>query len=165
MEQLPEASRRLVAEAARRGVVLDVRVFPEGTKTAVDAARAVGCPVGAIVKSLVFVVSGGDDRRRPVVALLPGDRRLEPVLLAEAAGGDRAERATLEEVREATGFAAGGTPPFGHRRPLDVYADPALRRHDPVWAAGGTPTTVFPVTLQELDLLARPVWTPLSREP
>ena len=59
-----------------------------------------------------------------------------------------------DEVREATGYAAGGTPPFGHLNPLRVFADPALRRHDPVWAAAGTPTTVFPISIEDLDRLA-----------
>jgi Cys-tRNA(Pro) deacylase len=131
----------------------NVHVFPEGTKTADDAARAIGCDVSAIVKSLVFCV---DDE--PVVALVPGDLRLDTGKLASAAGGEKARRASLDEVREATGFAAGGTPPFGHARPLRVFADPALRRNDPVWAAAGTPTTVFPISLDDLHRLADPVW-------
>ncbi len=72
-------------------------------------------------------------------------------------------RATPDEAREATGFAVGGTPPFGHARDLPVYADDALRRHDPVWAAGGTPTTVFPISLVDLERVATPVWGELSR--
>ncbi len=127
------------------GLEMDVRRFPAGTKTAVQAAAAVGCDVAAIVKSLVFVV---DDE--PVVALVPGDRRLDTERLARAAGGVRARRATLDEVREATGFAAGGTPPFGYPRPLRVFADPLLARHDPVWAAAGTPDTVFPIAVGDL---------------
>jgi prolyl-tRNA editing enzyme YbaK/EbsC (Cys-tRNA(Pro) deacylase) len=151
---LPNASRRLLD-----AVHLDaeIAVFPEGTKTAEDAARAIGCPVSAIVKSLVFVV---DDE--PVVALVPGDLRLEPTRLAEAAGGHSSRRASLEEVREATGYAAGGTPPFGHATDLRVFADPALRRNDPVWAAAGTPTTVFPISISDLDRLAGPVWVTVT---
>jgi prolyl-tRNA editing enzyme YbaK/EbsC (Cys-tRNA(Pro) deacylase) len=140
-------------------VALDSEIleFPEGTKTAEDAARAIGCPVSAIVKSLVFVV---DDE--PVVALVPGDLRLDTAALAAAAGGGKARRADLQEVREATGFAAGGTPPFGHARNLRVFADPALRRNDPVWAAAGTPSTVFPISLEDLDRLATPVWVTVT---
>jgi len=132
-------------------------VFPEGTKTAVDAAAAVGCPVSAIVKSLVFVVDG-----QPVVALVPGDLRLDTARLADAAGGSEARRASLEEVRDATGYAAGGTPPFGHVTDLRVFADPALRRNDPVWAAAGTPTTVFPISISDLDRLATPTWVTIT---
>jgi len=152
--ELPRASRRLFDSVA---LDAEIRVFPEGTKTAEDAAKAVGCPVSAIVKSLVFVV---DDE--PVVALVPGDLRLDTSRLAEAAGGESARRASLEEVREATGYAAGGTPPFGHARQLRVFADPELRRNDPVWAAAGTPTTVFPISLSDLDRLASPVWVTVT---
>ena len=152
--ELPSASRRLLDSV---GFEADVHFFPEGTKTAEDAARAIGCEVAAIVKSLVFVVD--DD---PVVALVPGDLRLDTANLAAAAGGMIAERASLEQVREATGFAAGGTPPFGHARPLRVFADPALERHDPVWCAAGTPTTVFPISLADLDRLASPTWVEVT---
>jgi prolyl-tRNA editing enzyme YbaK/EbsC (Cys-tRNA(Pro) deacylase) len=151
---LPEASRRVFESVEFEP---DVHLFPEGTKTAADAARAIGCDVSAIVKSLVFFV---DDE--PVVALVPGDLRLDTTRLASVVGGASARRASLEEVREVTGFAAGGTPPFGHARPLRVFADPALRRNNPVWAAAGTPTTVFPISIEELDRLAAPVWTTVT---
>ena len=155
---LPPASRR-VADAARTlGLELDIHQFPEGTKTAADAAAAIGCPVAAIVKSLVFVVG-----EEPVVALVPGDLMLDLAKLEAAAGTAPARRATLEEVRDATGFAAGGTPPFGHAQALRVFADEALRRNEPVWAAGGTPTTVFPITLDDLDRSAKPIWGELSK--
>jgi prolyl-tRNA editing enzyme YbaK/EbsC (Cys-tRNA(Pro) deacylase) len=147
----------VVAAAAELGLHLDVREFPEGTRTAAEAAAAIGCDVSAIVKSLVFVV--GD---RPVVALVPGDRRLDPARLAAAAGGTGARRATLDEVRAATGFAAGGTPPFGHDTPVAVYADPALRRHAEVWAAAGTPTTVFPISPPRLAEAAGARWADIS---
>jgi prolyl-tRNA editing enzyme YbaK/EbsC (Cys-tRNA(Pro) deacylase) len=148
--ELPNASRRLFETV---DVDPQVHMFPEGTKTAEDAANAIGCHVSAIVKSLVFVV--GDE---PVVALVPGDLRLDTARLSEAAGGGEVRRASLDEVREATGFAAGGTPPFGHTSSLRVFADPALKRNDPVWAAAGTPTTVFPISISDLDRLASPVW-------
>jgi Cys-tRNA(Pro) deacylase len=148
---------RVIAAARDRGLSIEVSAFPEGTKTAVDAAAAIGCDVAAIVKSLVFTVDG-----EPVVALVPGDRRLDTEALAQVAGGEKAARAPLELVREATGYAAGGTPPFGHARPLRVFADEALRRHDPVWAAGGTPSTVFPLSLDDLDRIAAPVWADIS---
>jgi len=140
------------------GLELDIHQFPEGTKTAADAAAAIGCPVAAIVKSLVFVVG-----EEPVVALVPGDLMLDLTKLEEAAATAPARRATLEEVRDATGFAAGGTPPFGHAQTLRVFADEALRRNEPVWAAGGTPTTVFPITLDDLDRSAKPIWGRLSK--
>jgi prolyl-tRNA editing enzyme YbaK/EbsC (Cys-tRNA(Pro) deacylase) len=148
-----------VVEAAdAMGLQLEIHQFPEGTKTAADAAAAIGCPVAAIVKSLVFVVG-----QEPVVALVPGDLMLDLPKLEAIAGTSPARRATLDEVRTATGFAAGGTPPFGHAQTLRVFADEALRRNDPVWAAGGTPTTVFPISQDDLDRSAKPIWGDLSR--
>jgi prolyl-tRNA editing enzyme YbaK/EbsC (Cys-tRNA(Pro) deacylase) len=152
--ELPRASRRLLESV---DLDAEIMVFPEGTKTAEDAAGAIGCPVSAIVKSLVFVVG-----TEPVVALVPGDRRLDPARLARVSGVGPARRATLDEVRDATGFAAGGTPPFGHDVPLRVFADPSLKRNDPVWAAAGTPTTVFRISISDLDRLARPVWVTVT---
>jgi len=160
LTDLPEASRRLAA--AMTGFDMEVRVFPEGTKTAEDAARAIGCPVAAIVKSLVFVVVDETGEEEPVVALVPGDLRLDTALLATEAGAARSRRASLDEVRAATGYSAGGTPPFGHATPIRVFADERLRRNDPVWAAAGTPTTVFPISLADLDSLARPVWAEVT---
>jgi Cys-tRNA(Pro) deacylase len=154
---LPAASQRVIEAGRALGVEVEVTVYPEGTKTAVDAAAAVGCAVSAIVKSLVFSVDGS-----PVVALVPGDLRLDPAKLAAAFGGRTATRAGLEEVRAATGFAAGGTPPFGHLTEVPVVADPALRRHDVVWAAGGTPTTVFPISPDDLGRAAAARWVDVS---
>jgi prolyl-tRNA editing enzyme YbaK/EbsC (Cys-tRNA(Pro) deacylase) len=154
---IPESSRRVIAAGAALGVDVDVRVFPEGTKTSADAAAAIGCDLSQIVKSLVFMVD--DD---PVIALLPGDLRLDGAKLAAAVGGSSARRATLEEAREATGFAAGGTPPFGHPRPLRVLADERLRRHDLFWAAAGTPTTVFPISLADLVRASGAAWADLA---
>jgi len=157
---LPQACHRLLE--AVPGLDTEIRFFPDGTKTAADAAAAVGCPVSAIVKSLVFVVTTGEEEE-PVVALVPGDLRLDPDKLADATGAVSSRMASLDEVREATGYAAGGTPPFGYTKPLRIFADESLRRNDPVWAAGGTPTTVFPITIADLERLAGPRWTHISR--
>jgi prolyl-tRNA editing enzyme YbaK/EbsC (Cys-tRNA(Pro) deacylase) len=156
-QDLPAASQRVLDAARARGLDLEVHHFPDGTKTAADAAAAIGCSVAAIVKSLVFIL--GED---PVMVLVPGDRMLDLARLEAVSGSGPARRATLEEVRNATGFAAGGTPPFGHIQPIRVFADEALRRNDPVWAAGGTPTTVFPISLRDLDRLVSPSWGDLS---
>jgi prolyl-tRNA editing enzyme YbaK/EbsC (Cys-tRNA(Pro) deacylase) len=157
---LPEATQRLML--GHQGYAEQVKFFPEGTKTAEDAAAAIGCPVAAIVKSLVFVVTDDQGTEESVVALVPGDLRLDTDALASVAGAAESRRASLDEVRAATGYAAGGTPPFGHANPLRIFADPALRRHDPVWAAAGTPTTVFPISIADLDRLARPVWAEIA---
>jgi Cys-tRNA(Pro) deacylase len=150
--------QRVIETGRRLGLAMDVLHVPEGAKTAEDAAAAIGCEVAAIVKSLVFTVDG-----EPVVALVPGDRRLDADALAALAGGGTVERASLDLVRSATGYAAGGTPPIGHVTELRVFADDALRRHDPVWAAAGSPATVFPIAVDELERVANAVWGRLSR--
>lgn len=157
---LPEASLRLALHVP--GLETAIRLFPAGTKTAQQAAAAVGCPVSAIVKSLVFIL-GSDGSEEPVVALVPGDLFLDADKLAGVAGAEKSRRAELDEVRAATGFAAGGTPPFGHATSLRIFADPQLRRNDPVWAAAGTPTTVFPISLADLDRLSAPLWADITR--
>jgi prolyl-tRNA editing enzyme YbaK/EbsC (Cys-tRNA(Pro) deacylase) len=134
-----------VVEAARAaGLRVEVVEYPDGTRTADEAAAAVGCEVSRIVKSLVFTVD-----ELPVVALVPGDARLDEALLTEASGGLVA-RADAELVRSATGFPIGGVPPFGHATLLATYVDEALLAHDTVWAAAGTPRHVFEVTPTEL---------------
>jgi len=151
---IPEASRRVVAAGRELGVDIDIHEFPEGTKTSADAAAAIGCELSAIAKSIVLTV----DDTEQVVVFASGDTRIDLARLAEVAGGSSARRATLEEAREATGFAAGGTPPFGYPGPVRVFADRALERHDLVWAAGGTPTTVFPIRLEDLVKAAQAEW-------
>jgi prolyl-tRNA editing enzyme YbaK/EbsC (Cys-tRNA(Pro) deacylase) len=153
------ASIERVRSAARaHGLEIDVVTFPDAVRTAPQAADAVGCHVSRIVKSLVFLV--GDEH---VVALVPGDRRLDTSKLSTARGAlGPAQRASLDDVRAATGFVAGGTPPFGHVSDIAVYADIALRRHDAVWAAAGTPHTVFELTIDDLDRIARPHWADIS---
>jgi Cys-tRNA(Pro) deacylase len=132
--------RRVVDAAESRGLAIDVRRFPEGTRTAVDAARAVGCEVGQIVKSLVFIA---DDR--PVVALVSGANRVDLAKLAAAAGAGTARRADGDEARATTGFAIGGVPPFGHAANTTVLVDRDLTIHEAVWAAAGLPDAVFEI--------------------
>jgi prolyl-tRNA editing enzyme YbaK/EbsC (Cys-tRNA(Pro) deacylase) len=136
---------RFVEAARAAGLDPDVRRFPEGTKTAQDAARAIGCDVGQIVKSLIFMADG-----RAVLALTSGANRVDEALLAEAAGAGDVRRASPDEARAATGFAVGGTPPFGHRERVPSFCDDALLRYTEVWAAAGTPDAVFPLSPQDL---------------
>ena len=133
------ATERVRAAGAALGIEVRAREFPEGTRTAEDAARAIGCDVAQIVKSLVFVDG------EPVVAYVSGAHRLDPARLARAAGGAEARRATPDEAKAATGFAIGGTPPFGHATDLRLFLDRTLLDHAEVWAAAGTPSAVFPV--------------------
>jgi prolyl-tRNA editing enzyme YbaK/EbsC (Cys-tRNA(Pro) deacylase) len=135
--------------ATALGIEPAVRRFPQGTKTAADAAAAIVCDLGQIVKSLVFTVDG-----RPVLALTSGANRADLGLLAALAGGAEARRATPEEARDATGFAVGGTPPFGHPAPVPVFVDRDLLQYDEVWAAAGTPDSVFPLSPRDLVRLS-----------
>jgi prolyl-tRNA editing enzyme YbaK/EbsC (Cys-tRNA(Pro) deacylase) len=136
---------RFREEAARRGLSPKIVEFPQGTRTAAEAARAVGCDIGQIVKSLVFVAEG-----EAVVALTSGQNRVDPHSLARSLEVESVRKATAEEARDATGFAIGGTPPFGHLHPLRVVVDRDLLRQEVLWAAAGTPQAMFTVTPQEL---------------
>jgi prolyl-tRNA editing enzyme YbaK/EbsC (Cys-tRNA(Pro) deacylase) len=130
------------------GAGIAVKEFPEGTRTAVDAAQAVGCELGQIVKSLVFVAGG-----RPVVALVSGANRLDERRLAGVAG-EPVKKADAETARAATGFAIGGVPPFGHATQVPVFMDRDLLGYAQVWAAAGRPDSVFEISpgrLQELS--------------
>lgn len=145
---------RFMERARELGFDARVTEFPQGTRTAADAAAAIGCEVGQIVKSLVFVAGS-----EPFIALTSGPNRADVDRLSELMGGRPVRRADPEEARAATGFVIGGTPPFGHPRRLQVLCDRDLLRYDEVWAAGGTPHSVFPIAPQELLRIsgARPV--------
>jgi prolyl-tRNA editing enzyme YbaK/EbsC (Cys-tRNA(Pro) deacylase) len=136
---------RFLARAVDAGLDPEIREFPAGTRTAADAAAAVGCDVAAIVKSLVFVA---DDR--PVLVLTSGANRVDEAVVAAALGASGLRQATADEVRDATGYAIGGTPPFGHVTDLPVVCDRDLTHLEVVWAAAGSPTTVFPLAPSEL---------------
>jgi len=114
------------------------REFPAGTRTAQDAAAAIGCAVGQIVKSLVFL--RGD---QPVLVLCSGANTVDAQRLGLA-------KADADVVRRTTGFAIGGVPPYGHPAPLQTLVDEDLLAHDEVWAAAGTPSSVFPLTPAQL---------------
>jgi Cys-tRNA(Pro) deacylase len=140
------ASIDKVVEAARSlGLDIAVRHFPEGTKTADEAARAVNVGIGQIVKSLVFLADG-----KPVLCLVSGSNRLSTPRLAALTGATEVKRADAEEARDATGYAVGGVPPFGHRQTLPVYCDRDLLQYGAVWAAAGTPMAVFSITPRSL---------------
>lgn len=131
---------RFLAAAAAGGRSIEVATFPDGTRTAQDAADAIGCAVSQIVKSLVFTLDAA-----PVLALVAGDNRLDEALLATALGGEEVGRADAEMVRATTGYAIGGVPPFGHASPLPTVVDEDLLTHPVVWAAAGTPRDVFAI--------------------
>ncbi|MFD3611853.1 YbaK/EbsC family protein [Streptomyces atroolivaceus] len=134
------------AEALRvLGLDVEVRRFPDATRTAVEAAAAIGCELSQIVKSLIFQADGV-----PVLVLMDGASRVDMELVRSELGAGKVERARADLVRETTGYAIGGVPPFGHRTKTRVLADRGLLGHTVVWAAAGTPHTVFPLDPQSL---------------
>ncbi len=132
-------STQRVLDAARdRGLEIQVRRFPESTRTAQEAATAIGASLGQIVKSLVFLADG-----KPVLVLASGPNRVDTAKVAQQLGAAQVRRASADEVQAATGFAIGGVPPFGHTEPLPVFFDRDLLGFEVVWAAAGTANTVF----------------------
>jgi prolyl-tRNA editing enzyme YbaK/EbsC (Cys-tRNA(Pro) deacylase) len=121
---------------AASGLEVEVRVLPDSTRTAAEAAAACGCEVGQIVKSLVFVVD-----EEPTIVLCAGDRRVTAI---------EGRPASADEVRAATGFAIGGVPPLGHDTALPTIVDESLRRFERVWCAAGTPHAVFETGIENL---------------
>ncbi len=136
---------RVTAAARDAGHDIDVVTFPEGTRTAVDAAAALECNVEQIVKSLIFDADG-----ELVLALTSGANQVDTDKLATAAEKPRCGRADADQVRAVTGYAIGGVPPFGHDQPVRTWIDPHLLTMDTVWAAAGTPKTVFPINPNDL---------------
>jgi prolyl-tRNA editing enzyme YbaK/EbsC (Cys-tRNA(Pro) deacylase) len=161
---VPAPIQRVVDAAARKGVTLDIHVFPESTHTAEEAAAAVGAELGQIVKSVVFVAPGEDGDLNPIVCLVSGPNRVDLARLAAVASEPDVRRATAIEARELTGFTIGGIPPIGHERPVRVIMDPDLGRYQVVWAAAGTPTSVFPVPPATLRMLSNAHVAPICEE-
>ncbi len=139
---LHPSAQRVVDHAAANGLTIDVTEYPDGTRTAQDAAAAVGGLVDQIVKSMIFAV---DIEPGLVLALTSGANKVNGDALAELAGAGACGRADVDAVREATGYAIGGVPPFGHASELPTWIDPHLMDFDEVWAAAGTPRHVFPI--------------------
>ena len=140
-------AERFVRAAAALGVDIEPVVYPEGTRTAADAADAIGCELSQIAKSLLVMAPDG-----PVLALTAGHNRIDLDALGTVVGGE-VRMAEASEARDVTGYAIGGTPPFGHPAPIRTLIDPALLDHEVVYAAGGTPDRCFPIpsaTLAEI---------------
>jgi len=149
---------RVITAAREAGLEITTRRFPEGTKTAADAAAAIGVVVGQIVKSLVFGVDN-----EIVMALVSGSNQLDEKKLAAAAGGAKCSRVDADAVRAATGYPIGGVPPFGHSTQLRVFVDPDLLQYDEVWAAAGTWNDNFGAAPADIVRVAGGVVTDLKR--
>jgi Cys-tRNA(Pro) deacylase len=137
-----------VADAARElGLVIEIVEFAQTTRSAPEAAEAIGTTLAQIVKSLCFVVAG-----QPVIASVSGSNQLDERKLAQLQGVGRKQvkRADAEVVKKATGFSIGGVPPFGHLTKLPIYVDEDLLQFEVVWAAAGTPFAVFAIAPEDL---------------
>lgn len=143
---MSDATDRVRQAAARAGLTIDVMEMPGSTRTAEDAANACGCSAAEIVKSLVFV---GAASGSPYLLLVSGANRVDTAGMADLLG-EALERPDATRVRALTGFAIGGIPPFGHDTPAVTWIDEDLLRLARVWAAAGTPRSVFAVDPQAL---------------
>ncbi len=150
---------RVIEAAAALGLEITPRSFPEGTKTALDAAAAIGVEVGQIVKSLIFGVDG-----EVVLAYVSGANQLDERKLALASSGTKCARIDADAVRAATGFPIGGVPPFGHTTHLRIFIDPDLLQYDEVWAAAGTWHDVFGIEPHKLVEASEGLVTDLKRD-
>lgn len=151
--ELSNSARRVQEYLESRGVALRVTELADSTRTAVDAAAAVGCDLGQIVKSLVF---RGAQSGEPVLVLASGANRVDEKLVAGLLG-EKIKKADAGFVRERTGFAIGGVPPVGHVRPVRTVMDQDLEQYEEIWAAAGTPHALFRLTPAMLRDLADPV--------
>ena len=127
------------------GLGTEVRTLADSTRTAAEAAAALGCDVGAIASSLVFLADGA-----PVLVLTSGSHRVDTALLGTQIGAAAISRASADEVREATGQPIGGVAPLGHPSPVPTYIDVELKNHGELWAAAGTPHSVFDISYDDL---------------
>jgi prolyl-tRNA editing enzyme YbaK/EbsC (Cys-tRNA(Pro) deacylase) len=144
--ELPASARRVADALVAAGVTTTIVVLEQAARTSADAARAVGCDVGQIVKSLVFRLGHSG---RPLLVLTSGANRVDEARLG-ALLGEPLGKADAEFVRTHTGFAIGGVAPLAHPAPLTTLVDEDLMRWDAIWAAGGHPHTVFRLTGDEL---------------
>lgn len=159
-ERLPTTSADLQRSLEALGCAGRIRELPGSTRTAADAASAIGCEVGAIASSLIFMA---DDE--PLLVMTSGAHRVDTALIARHLGVREVRRATPDEVRAATGQAIGGVAPVGHPTPVRTLVDAALADHFELWAAGGTPRTVFPLTFGELTRITGGEVCPVAEAP
>lgn len=141
-------STQKVADAAQElGLAIEIKTFEQTTRSAQEAADAIGCKLAQIVKSLCFTVND-----EPIMALVSGVNQLDERKLAAlcAVGRKKVKRANADAVKMATGFSIGGVPPFGHLTPMTIFVDEDLQQFETVWAAAGTPFAVFAIGANEL---------------
>jgi prolyl-tRNA editing enzyme YbaK/EbsC (Cys-tRNA(Pro) deacylase) len=146
---LPDSARKVQAALARLGAPSRVVTMPATTRTVQDAAAAIGCAVGQIVKSIVF---RGSVSGKPILVIASGANRINEESVS-ALSGEPITKASADFVRESTGFAIGGVPPVGFSQPIETWIDESLMRYAKVWAAAGTPNAVFSLDPQALPAM------------
>ena len=144
--QLSSSAQRVQEALKVLGLELQVVELQETTKTSADAARAVGCEVGQIAKSLIFK---GQRTQRPILVIASGSNRVNEKRVGELIS-EPLGKADADFVRQKTGFVIGGVPPVGHAEKLEVFIDEDLLRYSEIWAAAGTPNAVFKLTPSDL---------------
>ncbi|HPQ95239.1 MAG: YbaK/EbsC family protein [Thiothrix sp.] len=156
--KLKASSQRVQDFLSARGHSFVVRQLPDSTRTAVEAAQAIGCSTGQIAKSLVF---RDEATGEPVLVVASGTNRVSAVRV-EQATGIRLGKADAAFVREHTGYAIGGVPPVAHVRAVKTLLDPDLQQYDYIWAAAGTPNSVFELPAADLEHLTGGIWVVLA---
>ena len=148
-DQLSPSAQRVQHALAAHGVACEVVELPATTRSAKDAAKAIGCNVEQIVKSLIF---RGRQTNHAILVVASGKNMVNLERLA-AVVGEPVEKPDADFVRQRTGFAIGGVPPAGHAEPIGTFIDEDLLQYEEIWAAAGTPNAVFKLTPQELRII------------
>ncbi len=146
--ELPVGSRVVHQHLRAAGLTAPIHELPDSTRTAREAASALGCEVGAIASSLIFLADG-----EPLLVMTSGRHRVDTTILAWSIGASSVEMAPAKRVHDVTGQVIGGVAPVGHLTPLRTVVDESLRDYDTIWAAAGTSHTVFALTFDELIAL------------
>lgn len=146
---MSKSLKRVERAAAEAGLDITILEMAEGTRTAADAARAAGCEIDQIVKSIIF---RGEDDGQAILFLTAGGNRVDDAK-ASAAAGEALGKADAGLIRSQTGFAIGGVAPIGHLNPIRAFMDPRLFDFDVIWAAAGTPRHIFSVNPRDIERL------------
>jgi prolyl-tRNA editing enzyme YbaK/EbsC (Cys-tRNA(Pro) deacylase) len=151
------ANERVAHYLHQVGITFEIRILSDAVRTARLAAEALGCEVGQIANSLIF---RNTDNDQAVLIMCAGDRRVD-LQKVKAQTGIELGKADAEFVRQQTGFTIGGVPPVAHANPLRCLLDASIQRHDTIWAAAGTPESVFCMTPDELQKITTGTWQDL----
>lgn len=148
-ENLSKSAQSVQGALTKKGLSLNVVEFPASTRTAQDAANAIGCQVAQIVKSLIFRTQ---QTQRPILVLASGINRVNEKMI-EKHVGEKIEKADADFARQTTGFAIGGIPPVGHTQIIETFIDEDLLSLNVLWAAAGTPNAVFNIKATDIQSL------------